>query len=466
MTLAKLSADDVTVTPSEAPNTTPLPYNPPTPSNPLLQQPTGNSTATFNGSQSAELLTPNLYTTGVNNLSQVATNAALSHAFNQELTTGPSSESLLDVPHGPIERILLGPLTLKAVLSTNVVTDDNIRGQPAGPKRLSDTSFAITPAVMVQYGAQPGQKASATLIYSPTITRFLRHSNENTDNQNVSLAAQYPFQKLVLQFAQNYSQNTGINPDLNSRTQQTNSVTTFGATYEIDDKLSFAGHVNEVITSYAQGGGIGEDSSIIDTALAYRLTEKITLGPGLNLGLDSPQGGPRQTYEQALLRLSYDPTERISFFTQGGLEFRQYNHGGEKENPIFSVGLGYTPFDSTSLAVNGFESVRSSNAVSSQSVVAMGFGFTASQRILHRFYLGFGFTYEHEDYQTGSSGAPATTSVVGSSVDNLLYRPSLTFNPTSWTSVAIYYQYSENLTNSAASTYHDNQAGVSVTAQF
>jgi hypothetical protein len=203
--------------------------------------------------------------------------------------------------------------------------------------------------------------------------------------------------------------------------------------------------------------------------LSYRLSEKISLGPSLNVGLEKPQNAGEQTFEQALLGLNYQPTQKISLFAQGGAEFRQYNQGGDATNPVFSAGVGYTPFDSTTLSLNAYQSVHSSSANSTQTVVNTGVGVSATQRIVQRFYLNLSFNYAHNDSQSGTGGAApsgGTSTTAGSSQDTLAYRPSLSFAPSTWTSVAIYYQYLDNESNSSGGTYHDNQMGVAVSAQF
>ena len=174
--------------------------------------------------------------------------------------------------------------------------------------------------------------------------------------------------------------------------------------------------------------------------------------------------------------MNYQPTQKITLFAQGGVEFRQYDHGGDKTNPIFSGGVGYAPFDSTVLQVNAFQDVRSSNADSEQTVVSTGVGFSATQRLLQRFYLNFTFNYSHQDNQavsgsdqTGGTTPPPSSGIStasGNSQDNLVYRPSFSFQPTAWSSVALYYQYLDNESSTAGGSYHDNQMGVSVTARF
>jgi hypothetical protein len=454
-----------------SPNPVQPAYVPPAPINPLLPVQGPGTASGFNGSsQSPVLATPALYATGANDLGQIATNAALSTAFSQGLISA-SGEPLVDTGRGPIDRIRLGPLTVRTALAVNLVNDDNILAAPAGPNRISDTSYNVTPAVLIQYGGQQGQVGTAALTYAPTLTRFFHNPDQNSDNQNVAFNAEYPFQRLTLNFNQTYSQVSGINTDLNARTTQTSSVTTVGGNYDFTDKLSLQSNFTELITTF-DGGGTGEKTSSINTGLAYHLSDKITLGPQLNLGIDSQDMAPRQIYQQALLNLSYVPTEKINLAAQAGVEFRQFDQGGgDKTNPIFSASIGYTPFDSTSFSLNAFQNVRTSDADSEQEVVSTGVGFSANQRFLHRFFLGFSATYQHAEYSASGAGNQSGTDqnaagTSGTNQDNIIYRPSISFNPSTWTSVALYYQYTDNRVDVAGESYHDNQAGISISAQF
>ncbi|MCE0522898.1 MAG: outer membrane beta-barrel protein [Methylacidiphilales bacterium] len=473
---------------SQGTDNTQTPTNPQVPNTPLLPQQGANpylpfsttsaTTSTSSQVQSPQLTAPGLYTTGVNNVSQIATNASLTQAFSQEPVSGFLSEQAFGYSYPPIERIRLGPFDLKAAVSTNVVYDDNLEAGEQNQGRISGASFGVTPAILLEYGAQEGQRGYASVTYAPTITRFFDHSDLNTTNQNVALNLRYPFQRLSLDLSQTYSQVTGINQNLNARTTQTSSVTTVGGSYEIDDKLSLSSHFQELITNYSgttgnsSGQGEGDTTSSINTSLLYHLSAKMTLGPSVNVGIDKPQNAKQATYEQALLGLSYQPTEKISLFAQAGAEFRQGNENGQSgpnapsgdtTNPIFSAGVGYTPFDSTTLSVSASQSVYASSANSTQTVVNTGVGFSATQRFFQRFYLNFSFSYSHNDYQNGNGGMTTTT---GSSQDTLSYRPSLTFAPNAWSSVALYYQYLNNTSNSPGGSYYDNQMGVSVSAQF
>lgn len=517
--LGNLVADDQTdqTTPAVSPNAGTLPddstppdssqapVNPQMPVTPLLPQqgvnpylPFSSSPASAANTQSPQLTAPTLYTTGTNDLSQIATTAALTQAFSQSSASGFYSEPGMSYSYPPIERIRLGPFDLKAALSTNLISDDNIRTGTQGQK-ISDTSYGITPAILLEYGAHEGQKGYASVVYTPTITRFFHNPDLNSDDQSVALGVQYPFQRLTLNFSESYSQATGVNTDLNARTTQTSNATTFGGTYDIDDKLAFSSSVQEVITSFSAGGGQGggtqagtpggvqgqgDQTTSVNTSLSYHLSEKMSVGPNVNAGFDKPDNSKQETFEQAYLGLTYLATEKINFFAQGGVEFRQggglnnnnnnqlgqgNNQNGNTVNPIFSAGVGYTPFDSTSFSLNAYQGVHSSVADSSQTVTT-GVGVNASQRFFQRFFLNLSFSYSHNDDLSGTGGFSTTSNTggttAGTSQDTFAYRPSLSYNPTLWTSVAIYYQYLDNQSNSVGANYHDNQMGVSASVQF
>jgi hypothetical protein len=460
----------------------PTPANSPTPDVPLLPQQAANpfllTPLSSSTSEAPQLTAPSLYTTGANDLSQIVTTAGLAQAFSPEAASGFSSEGGIDATHGPFGQLRFGPVNLEATLLMNAVSDDNLRNNGQTGGKTGDTSFAVTPAILLEYGTQEGEKGFASLVYSPTLTRFLHYSQNDSDDQNVALTVQYPFQKLTLGFSQAYTESTGINQDLNARTTQTSSLSTVTANYDIDEKLSLSADVQEAITSFSDGMGQGDKTSSVGSSLSYHLSEKMSLISSATVGLDKPDGAQQETFEQALIGVSYQPTVKISLSAQGGAEFRQgddNNQSGQNDeegsstNPVFSLGLGYQPFDSTNFSLSADQSVRSSSADSGQTVVATDVGFSATQRFIQRFYLNLTFDYSHSEYQSGSGGGTAGSGIgmtSGTSQDTLTYRTSLSFAPTTWTSVAVYYQYEDNESDAAGQTYYDNELGVSASVQF
>ena len=452
---------------------------------PLIPQSSASPYTSLNSgvsNQSTLSPTPVLYNTGTYDLSQIATSNALSSAFSGQSTAlGFSSDQGMSFSHPPIERIRLGPFDLKAAATSSVVEDDNINaGLGSGTGKENDTIFTLTPAVLLEYGNHEGQRGYASLVYAPTLTRYYHHSALDTDNQNVSFAATYPLQRLTLDVSDTFSQVTGVNQDTFSRTTQTSNDARFGANYAVDDKLGVYTQYENVETSYANGGGNSDEFNSISSTVSYQLSDKITLGPEVKLGIEKPENSDEQTFEQALVTMTYRITEKIGLSGSGGAEFRQQgnsnNSGGDNggdgtsTSPVFNVGLGYSPFDSTQMGIFAYENIQASSGDSSQNVTNTGVGFSLNQRIKQRFFFGFTFFYSHSEYSNESgaaapSGAAAQTPA-GNQQDNFVYRPSLSFSPTVWSSIALYYQYQDNEANGTSVGYHDNQMGVSISAQF
>jgi hypothetical protein len=459
----------------------------PTPTNiPQYQTQLGNPISPFTSSstnpQSPQLTQPGLYLTGNRDVSQVSTSNALASAFSNNAVDLSSGDAGMNYEHPPIERIKLGPFDLKAALVSNATYDDNVRTNGTnGDGKKGDLEYGTTPAILLVFGLHDGQKGFASLVYAPTISRYYHQTDQNNIGQNVAFNAVYPFQKLTLNLTQSFTQTTGVNQDSNVRTTQESINSGFGATYEVDDKISVSATAQNTVTSFSNPGdsnnngggntqaGNGDTTTSINMNANYRLSEKLTLGPGINVGWDRPDSQQKSTYEQGLAALNYAPTEKIGMYAQAGVELRQYDQGGgNTTNPIFSLGVGYNPFDSTSLNITASQSQHASTAqigqpTSGQTVLSTAVGATITQRIVQRVFVSFAFNYSHDDDQNG--GGNNAGGIAGSQ-DNYTYSPSVTFAPTAWSNISVYYQYLSNESNIPGQSYNDNQMGLSVSAQF
>jgi hypothetical protein len=469
------------------------PANPTPTTIPLFPAQLGNPISPYTSSssnpQAPQLIQPNLYVTGTNDVSRIGTNNALTQAFSQQNSGLSSEEAGMNYEHPPIERLKLGPFDLKAAVVGSVVGDDNVRnggnnGTGTGSKK-GDVEFGITPAILLAYGLHDGQKGSATLVYSPTINQYYHESNQNGVDQNVAFNAFYPLQRLTFNFTQTFTESTGTNQDSNERTTQDASLTGFGLNYEVDEKISLASQVQYLNTSFSAPGnndqngtansgtgGQGDQTLTVNNTANYRLSDKLTFGPSINVGWDRPQDSQKSTYEQGLIGLNYAPTQKIGAYAQGGVELRQYDSGGDKANPIFAVGLGYTPFDSTAINVNATQASHTSTAqlnqpTGGQTILNTSVGASITQRIVQRVYVGFNFNYSHEDDQGQAGGGVGGGSGNNNgSEDTFAYRPTVTYAPTAWSNIAVYYQYLSNESNIQGESYNDNQIGLTLSAQF
>jgi hypothetical protein len=469
------------------------PDNPSAGTTPVIPQAVGSPYAplSFNadGQPTQYTTNPALYTTGSFDVSQIATSEALTRAFGGT-STGLFADQGPSFSNPPIERIRLGPFDLKSAVTMTLVEDDNIQGgqgttssngsTTGSAQKESDTIFGFTPAILLIYGNHDGQRGFASLVYAPTLTRYYHHSSNDSDNQNVSFAGNYPLQRLSFNVSDTFTQVTGVNQDIAARTTQTSNIGELGANYEVDDRLSVNTQFQNLTTTYSDGGGNGDTISQINSTVAYILSDKITIGPELVLGIEKPDNSSDQTFEQGLVAATYQATDKISMSGSGGVEIRQSkggqgltanNDGSETStDPVFGLGVSYAPFDSTSLSLSGYQAIQASSGALSENVTNTGIGFSVSQRFFHRIYTGFTFTYQHSEYRTNLGGqvptGAAAVTATGSSQDNYVYRPSIGFAPTLWSSLTLYYQYQENESDGTVAGYHDNQLGLSFSAEF
>lgn len=437
--------------------------------NPPINQTTNQLMAFPNTYESGSptLGTNPFYTPGQNDISQVATRSELNGAFLQGTNlSGINTTPLMTESESPIKPIRLGPFMLKTAISANAVNDDNILAQSTN--RQSDTIITTTPAFRLEYGELDGQKATASLTYAPSIIRFLNNGSQNTTDQFVDFSLSYPFNEWTFFLTQDYSLTTGTDIDVHNRVTQESFDTTIGANYQVDEKLSVNTSFSQVISDFVDGGAVSTDSWVLDTSANFRATEKLTVGPEVLFGFDNPQGDDGQEYVQIMESLTYQPTVKITLYSQGGVEVRQFNQGGGADiNPIFRTGISYSPFESgcTTLDLAGFQTVRTSTLSSDQNVIDLGVGLTFRQRFFQRVYLTLNASYSHADYQTDGNSS-STPSSSPSNEDDLVLRSSLSVNPTEWSSLNLYYQYQDTTSSQANNSFQDHQAGVSVTVQL
>ncbi|MEI6873105.1 MAG: hypothetical protein WCL08_12555, partial [Verrucomicrobiota bacterium] len=79
------------------------------------------------------------------------------------------------------------------------------------------------------------------------------------------------------------------------------------------------------------------------------------------------EGGGRQTYEQALLRVIAQPYEKLGWSAAFGNEWRYYE-GGEPgtQAPVFSAGLNWKATGHTSLSLDAMRRTFSSASLTGQ----------------------------------------------------------------------------------------------------
>ena len=356
----------------------------------------------------------------------------------------------------------LGESKLPVHFSLNFTSyyDDNIY---ISPKKTSDYIFNITPGLSYDFGQKDESENYLSLFYAPTIVEYYTNSQQDAVDQNASMLYQHNFNKLKLSLSQTYSHANQTSIQAGTIVVSNLYNTALAANYDYSDKLSINADVAQDLSYYPGAGynNIYEWSG--GTYFLYQITPKIGLGFGPRIGTDNIVDQPDQTWEQALVHLTYNATEKLTFTASGGPEFRQYDTSAisNQVSGVFSLGGYWSPFVGTTVNLTGYRHNTPSYSIGGTNFMATGISTGIRQNFLEDYYLGINGGYENDAYTAASAG------VTGARNDNYYYvHPYFEWNAKNWLSLTAYYQYSANDSTLSTVSFSDNQAGFTVNFKY
>ena len=364
-----------------------------------------------------------------------------------------------------------------ARLTVRGVWDDNIFLSHFD--RISDYYFAIEPAITIGYGDIVARQENYIRIdYAPSIFVYVDHSDDDVIQHLIRLEGQYRLGRLTLGLSQDVEILHGshldtstldassiaiagsINAAVNGRTDVDIYLTTLGATYDLSDKTFLSGTFHYLLNDY--NTLISSDEFYGNLFFNYKFSPKLALGIGGGGGFNDVEIGPDSTFEQGLLRATYQLTGKISLNASAGVEVRQFNSEdgfGSRSNrisPVYEIGATYQPFDGTMITLRGSSRVLNSAIVADADYLATNVLLGVRQRLLQRVYLGFTAGYEHAPYFATVNGVDGNAS----RTDNyFLIEPAVDVMVTRWFTVGAYYLYRTNNSSVDRFAYYENQVG-------
>jgi hypothetical protein len=335
--------------------------------------------------------------------------------------------------------------------------DDNIYAAPDGPARISDFIWSVSPLIAWNSAAETGADNSVQLAYAPTFVLYQENSRNDTIDQAGNFLYAYHDGRMDFVVSESAASAQESNADVDDLVQETSSVTLINFNYQLTAKTTLNLSATQSITDDDPGFGSIQWSGA--AYLDYQITPKTTLGLGGVVGL-ADLDGPNQTFEQANGRVTYNPTAKLSFNATGGLEFREtQGFGGEDLTPDFSLGLSYEPFDGTTLTVQGYRRYEYSGRLYGQDYLATGATASFSQRFFRKFYFVVSGVFENAEYEDNLSDSSSNVRYNYYSV-----QPAISFQPTTWCDLTLFYQHREDISQATAPGFTDNQVGF--TAKF
>jgi hypothetical protein len=194
----------------------------------------------------------------------------------------------------------------------------------------------------------------------------------------------------------------------------------------------------------------------------YLVGAKTTVGVSGVLGRLENDNSATQTYEQALLTLSYDATGKLRFSGSAGADFRQSDGTGAQDTTDFVYNLNghYQWRDKTALTLTGSRSTIGSATVTGSTIQRTLIAFGVEQKIGDKMVASLRTGYDFSDYQE-------ETEIGESREDSFwLARISLTYAPNSHTTLGFYYDFRDNNSSEAFQSYRSNRVGMRLGFSF
>lgn len=381
-------------------------------------------------------------------------------------TLTPELEPVNDLPHSPgptIESITLFPnqseipagggfndqrfgWVLHGQLSAQY--DSNIFIAP--DNETSDFVFAITPGLAVGFGDFRSRLIGADTFryrferfadqnyfyvnYAPTIVLFLENTDQDSVNQNAKLEGEWSFQKLTVAARAGFQTLNAPSEDIGGRVESQRLSAAIISRYQLTGKTALEFNAYYEGVNYS-GDYVDTQEWRGETWLNYQIMPKTTVAFGLVYGHLERSPGPADNFEEAQVRVRYQPSEKLSFGLVAGPEFRQTEGGSDQTNGVFTLFADWTPTDSSMLTLEAYNRVLASGAVG-ENYTATGVRLQYRQRLFQRIFFDLSGGYQHSKYD-GEIEA-------GREDDLYFVRPGFGFGLTSWMTCEVNGEFRSN----------------------
>lgn len=340
-------------------------------------------------------------------------------------------------------------LTLHADVAATF--DDNIF--ISRENKVSDMIYTLSPGFTLGLGDFVQREENFLLVdYTATGLLFNDNTQEDAFEQLANLVSQWHFSRLTLGAQFTFQDLAGSSIDVGNRTKRTIYESSLSAKYDVSEKTFVEGDLQNIVSNYATELNSTEWQGHV--FFNYKWTPKITAGVGISGGVLDVDLSGQQTYEQALGKLTYITTEKLSFEGEGGVEVRQTS-SEERVTPVFTVSASYNPFEATTVRLSAYSRTENSASLAGEDYTTTGASLAIHRTIWHRFDVGVSGGYEHSDYENVNGTANASRK------DNYFFvQPSIQFDVWSWARAEVFYLYRRNDSTISQSAFADNQVGL------
>jgi hypothetical protein len=343
-----------------------------------------------------------------------------------------------------------GPVALHPHVSYQFVYGSGIQSSPTNQSSTVIQTFA--PGVLFVMGSH------WTLDYTPTFVFYSDKDFEDNVGHAVALTGATTYEDWALGLSQNFAYTTAPQVETGTQVKQQTYSTALTASHPLNSKMSVDLGVSQNLI-FPSDFESSKEWSTMDW-LNYQFWPRLVAGVGVGCGYVITT--PDRLFEQLQARVNWRATDKISFGLNGGAEFSQFTDGGESPliNPIFGASIQYQPFEHTQFSLSASRTVNTSYFDDQITEVA-SLNASLNQRLFGQFYLNVGGGYNWTTYTASATGAAANDSSDYYSIDVRLSTSVLKRG-----SVAVFYTYSQNITDQPGLAYSSNQVGFNLGYAF
>ena len=237
-------------------------------------------------------------------------------------------------------------------INAAVAYNNNVFGSNKDPQ--GDAILTLQPTFYLE----TGKKGTMQFLWSPSVLRYAKYKELNAVNQTFAFSSRYRWSKLRVGLDASYLAQSGLFLNSQGQSQQKAVFTRLFAGYALTKKTEALFSLDGIMTDSGSGGR--QFQGTFNASIDYKYSRKTTVGAAVALGYNISTAGTT-TSESFLLRLLYNPTSKLVFRGEGGLQFRQsILSGGGSSSAVTSVvnlSVLYRPTSKTYVSLRFFRNV-------------------------------------------------------------------------------------------------------------
>lgn len=341
------------------------------------------------------------------------------------------------------------------------IYDDNIFLSSEATKKR-DLVFLLTPSVTWRHGDTAARKGSyATAAYSPSASFFTDESSENSIDHTFRFDGQKRFGRLAAGAEVRYQRLSGATPELSDRVDRDEAGGRLRMSYDIGGRTGIEASAGYNTVRYREAALADYDEWIADTYVGYQFSGRTRVAAGVAVGRMDVDGREQQKFQRALVKVTTDPTGKLTLEGRGGVEFRQTG-AGETTTPVFHVSAEYRPTARTSVAASAYREVTASASVENENLTRTGASVRVQQKLGSRLTASVEAGYEKMEYASTEAGVAGS----GREDEYFFVRPSLRYEFREGRRAEVYYSFREDDSTNDRFDFEANQAGLAIGFDF